>query len=1544
MKISHTFRLWQRLLLLATLGLALSSPLALHAQEEASAQAKAGKAAVTLPPSNYKPVSGAPFFLLSDASYGSNETALVRFEPTDTSAVQEYGGVDIRIYKVPRPLEFLQAQKNLHRIDVRPQYGSEGLSNTLTYLFDSWVKKSRMAWQGLFSSASRQAVVKEAPQLATAPGYGGASKFSNSVQFKALPGYELLDQFRYPVLQAKPIAPPADLKLDGSSTNFIKPMEGNVMIPLGKRAPGLYLVEGIVGGHRALTMVFVSDTVAITKVAAQQMLVWTARRSTGAAVPGTQIKWTDGSGVLQSGATDQRGVANFERASPEQTWIYGMDAQGGVFISENFYYDSEIYNSKLYMVTDRPLYRAGDNVFVKMLGRQFTSSLASSNLPGGEVELQVRDPNGLTIMTQKTGLSPQEGADTSFRLPENAAVGGYELRAKFLDQTYLAAFRVAQYQKPHFDIALVQDKSAYKTGEVIKGKLQLRYPDGKPVAKADVQITVRAQRLTMNDGELGYSGQFPLKLASELYSSDGKGVVEFELPAAKDPSRYVLTAFATDGAAYRVKLSKELLIERANNAYALRAGEQISQVNAKVVFKMSAQGPIVGGNAQKAASWEALKLENRKKYEGKLNGGEQFEVSFPESGSYMLTVRDGEGNILAAASHWVAGDGMQAVPGGLEIVFNKELYNPGETATALITFPEEVQQALLTLERDKVENLALLNQGESWVKMKKIAARQWQAEIPVAAQHGPNITFSVAYVKNGQYMFENRGMRVVLPKIDIQVKPGKEVYAPGEKVTLDIFASEGGKPVAATVALGVVDEMIYVLQPEIAPNIFDFFYHPRRNNVRTSASLSFVTYDLAASKQGDVPRRGQVNERGVKMLERPRRDEVDTAFWQPSLKTDATGRASVSFIMPDALTRWRVTARAMSAEGLVGQKNAWLRSEKSFYVKWTSPNWMRNGDAPQAAVALFNQTQSEQKVEFAANGAGIDKNEQVNLKPGINFVTLPLQSMNQSKPLLLAIKHQGKVVDSLQTPFNMIPNAWRNPRSLSVDLSNGEAALSLPPDAANLQVQLMNNAQAQFARVMDDLIAYPYGCVEQTASRMIPLALALQQGAGERSRLLQILHTQRLRLSQMAGQGAVFGWWGDTTKGDPLLTTYAYYADWRAAQVLKINLPDEHWQRLPKLYADKSSDQLPVLHKAMMLWMMKEIGLPVDGLAVALADKIEPGNRSAPYSHSSSLLLAEPDAQEAQIMARALLARVAPAVQVSPAQWDVLRKSSYPAAQALLLLAKQIPQENSEKLLAGISAESPTMDRALSLIWIQQALGGAGKAQLNGKLLGAWQSRQTVSGITQYYLPPGTPLPATLKSDTQGKGLLAQVQFDSAAPENHSLPVKLTRRLYRLEKQAPESAEKDKKTGKTQARDPASSSEFQLVLLKPGTVLKTDELYMDEISITPDSNFTGRYALLEVPLPPGADVEASTWGVYLQGQGKDNKEVQPLERARHQINASGYAVPLESLQGREVVRHLLRFSQVGKYNLPSARVFRMYQPEKKAFESGERGWAKVEVQ
>ncbi|MBP1206124.1 uncharacterized protein YfaS (alpha-2-macroglobulin family) [Duganella sp. 1411] len=1477
-------------------------------------------------PSYYTQFKGEPFFLLSDASYGSADMARVRLEVPGRDMgrmnLEAYSGADIVVYRVPAPMDFLKKQRNLHRIQVEGNYQGEGLANTLSFLWDSWWKQSRLAWRKLFSPEARVAVISEQPKLATNPAIRRPTVFANHPQYKPIKGMEMVDSFRYPIWQAKPIEPPKGVKLDGSSSEFVAAGAGNVMIPIGKRKPGLYLIEAIIGEHRATTLVFVSDTMAVTKVSSAQMLVWTARRDNGAAVAGANVAWTDGTGVLQSASTGADGVASLERGSPEHTYVIGEDRAGGVFVSENFYYDSEIYNTKIYAVTDRPLYRPGDDVNVKFLGREFKSARESQAAAAAPLGLTVFDPNGTPLLTQTLQLSGESGAETRFRLPPQATAGGYELRFSYKDGSYGAAFRVAEYVKPHFEINVQPSKPEFKTGEAVGGSIALRYPDGKPVKNAKMTLSLRSQQNTMVDGELRYSGLFPVALKTEEVVSDGSGNVSFSLPPATDPSRYILTVLATDGAAYRVRATRELMIERSSTTYQLKPSRQFSDPGQSVHFDLLADGQ----GAVRPVRWEMVQLEKQTKTGGAFDpAAKGWDVTFPASGSYQLSLRDERGNLLAAASHWVTGDGVQATPGSIEIVLDKVRYRPGDVAEALITFSDKIDQALLTLERDKVEQYGLMSGGADWYKAQRVAGNQWRVRIPVKEEHGPNMTFSVAYTRNGDFVFENAGLQVIEPRIALQFKTDKEVYQPGEKVTLDVKATLDGKPLSTLVALGVVDEMIYVLQPEIAPEIGDFFYHPRRNNVRTTASLSFISYDMAQARSSGAPARHNYNERGVKVLERPRRDNVDTAYWAPSLKTDADGNARVSFTMPDALTRWRITGRAMDAQGRVGQRTGYLRSDKSFYAKWTAPDWMRAGDAPRASVAVFNQTGAAQALDVILSGGAQPKTEKLSAKPGINYVEFPLAG--NTGALRLELKQNGKLVDALDTGMQTLPAAWSSPRTLMLPLGGAETPLKLPADARNIRVSFAQGAASHFARIADDLIEYPYGCVEQTASRLIPLTLALQSlgpDAGAlRERLGAILTAQRLRLVSMAGPNAVFGWWGDATAGSALMTGYAYYADWHAARALGITLPPEHWNNLLAVYSNNGLKDA-LTDRALVLWMAHEMGLPTKTLAAGLVDDAltAPLDGKPRQSGDGSLLLGAGDDREAQAMALGLVSVVAsqngvalpPALQQQVgAAWTVLRSAKAPVSQALLMLAGELPPAQADAVLSGVRAEMPTLDRAMTLMWVQKKLGGTafGKAPAVA-LDGAWQKLESRGGQPVWRWADGKGVPDQLRlaaaSGAAPAGTVAVVQYESRAAEAQALPVAIERRILRM------------KQGK---------GGYTTELVKPGDALSTDELYLDEITLKAAAGAKHRFGLLEVALPPGAVVESSTWGMVMAGD-----KPEPLERARHTERRDGYAVPIEPLEGNVTVRHLLRFAQKGSYVLPPARFHRMYQPEQKAFEGG----------
>jgi uncharacterized protein YfaS (alpha-2-macroglobulin family) len=221
------------------------------------------------------------------------------------------------------------------------------------------------------------------------------------------------------------------------------------------------------------------------------------------------------------------------------------------------------------------------------------------------------------------------------------------------------------------------------------------------------------------------------------------------------------------------------------------------------------------------------------------------------------------------------------------------------------------------------------------------------------------------------------------------------------------------------------------------------------------------------------------------------------------------------------------------------------------------------------------------------------------------------------------------------------------------------------------------------------------------------------------------------------------------------------------------------------------------------------------------------------------------------------------------------------------------------------------MERALMLTWLHGVFGGTRPVAAAVALEGPWHRLTTATGAADWRLAAGQPLPSELRlAQAPAEPISAIVQFDSAAEETPQLAVTVERKLRRVTRSGPEG--------------------YELALVVPGEPLVTSELYLDEVRLVPRDRGL-RYGLLEVPLPPGASVENTTWGIRIRNA---TGEAEALERARHEPGAGGYVVPVDPLTEGVTLRHLVRFAQKGTYVLPPARLYSMYQPEAKAFDVG----------
>jgi alpha-2-macroglobulin len=1031
----------------------------------------------------------------------------------------------------------------------------------------------------------------------------------------------------------------------------------------------------------------------------------------------------------------------------------------------------------------------------------------------------------------------------------------------------------------------------------------------------------------MVDHELQYLGQFPVQLSSTELRTDLNGQAQIELPAASQPSRYLLTVFASDGAAYRVRSSKEILIERGARQYRLAGERRFSAAGSRVRFAFAAEGPTRdGAEAAPPQRYAWVRLEDQSRGEGELSAQAQsFELALAQPGTYSISLLDARGQVLGATAHAVSGAGVKAVPGSIEIVLDRPEYAAGDTAEALLTFPEPVEEALLTLERDKVESSALLSAGADWLSVERLSETQFRARIPVAAGFAPNLTFSALYTRGGDYAFQNAGIKVRMPAIEVAVRAEREVYRPGETVNLEFETRLEGRPVPARLTVSVVDEMIYALQPEIAPAIGEFFFHPRRNNVRTSASLSFISYDVALPGRPSAPPSGNRSERGVKVLERPRREEVDTAAWVPDLQTDAEGRARISFRMPDSLTRWRITARAVAEDGLVGQRREFVRSEQPLYLKWTGPKQFRSGDAPQLGLLAFNQGEQALEVELLTRWQGESQRQPQRLERGANYLPLPAAIGNSTGTLEAELQMQGQRADALAVELQALPASWTARSSLLLHPQEAQTPLALPADATAIELTLAAGGKALFRSALDALVSYPHGCVEQTASRLLPLSMAFESlddaAPAQRDRLRLVLQQGRLRLMHLAGPGAHFGWWGEGSAEDAFLTAYAYYADYHASRALGIELPASHFERVLGLYSEQAGSLSP-LKRVLVLELAAQMQLPVKSLlegALSALVEAAPASGEAIDDPRTSLVLTAPDSRLGRAAALLLglhraeriKAAVPEALQAQRAEaLEVLAESPLPFAAALRLHIGELPASAAGELLAQLAPEDSTLERALALSWLAGAASAEGAA-LPEPGPGWKRLPQDTLGARWRWQADAPPTQLKLKSAADA-GVVARLSYASAESAG-ALPVQIERRLWRLV-------------------PGAAAFDFSLEAVAPGEALLSSALYLDEISLSHASETPLRYGLVEVPLPPGADVERTTWGLNLIS-GPGGVAAPSLERARHEPGQLGYTLPVDTLAGSLTFRHLVRFSQRGQFQLPPVRISRMYAPADQAWEA-----------
>jgi hypothetical protein len=325
----------------------------------------------------------------------------------------------------------------------------------------------------------------------------------------------------------------------------------------------------------------------------------------------------------------------------------------------------------------------------------------------------------------------------------------------------------------------------------------------------------------------------------------------------------------------------------------------------------------------------------------------------------------------------------------MELVADQDTYEPGNTARILVQSPfEGPVRAWLTIERGRlIEQQVITLQSSSEV-----------LEIPLTAAHAPNIFVSVVAIKpanSGDDPFADIRLGivelVVSPEqltLNVELTPQGSNFAPRDTVTYDIRTTDyAGNPVAADLSLALVDLAVLTLKEDNAPNILDAFYarQPYRSQVGAGLFISGEGLEAEVPLEGgglggggggleaDTALSQAVGEEGD-----ARSDFRDTAYWEAHVMTDEDGRATIDITLPDNLTTWRLSSKAVTADSLVGQASVDIMASLPLLIRPVTPRFLTVGDVVQLGAIVNNNTDAalEATVSLEADGVSLSTPQQ----------------------------------------------------------------------------------------------------------------------------------------------------------------------------------------------------------------------------------------------------------------------------------------------------------------------------------------------------------------------------------------------------------------------------------------------------------------------------------------------------------------------------------------------------------------------------------------
>lgn len=859
--------------------------------------------------------------------------------------------------------------------------------------------------------------------------------------------------------------------------------------------------------------------------------------------------------------------------------------------------------------TDRGIYRPGETVYVKGILRH--RSLGELKTPAGRsVVLRMLDPEGNEVEKKDGTLSRFGGVHAEFTLPADGRLGswGFTIEDPEADLTWYASARMAEYRAPAFLVEVSPAAEARYAGEPVEANIEGRYLFGAAMsgAEASWSMSARPGRFEPQDADGFVFGKrfawwddddtSESVVAGGVMGLDDEGRLTVKAGPAETPKNrpqvYTVEARVTDVDRQEIAGRTSFPVHPAAHYVGLKGPAGFAVAEEPFEVQVAARDAV--SEAPTAAAevtvklmrhqWNTVKKKNAWGAFETISEKQEVEVTActvgvsadspatcsmaaPESGYHELvaTSTDAAGRTTVTTDGlWVSGPGYAAWlrddDNRVEVVADRSTYDVGDTARLLVQSPYPEAEAWVTVER-----AGILSQQR--VRLRGTATA---IEVPITEEMIPNAFVGVVLARGrvdrpgkpgdpGRPSFRigYRELRVMKARkrLAVALTPDSPEKRPGDALNIDVkVADHAGRGVESEVAVWAVDKGVLALTGYRTPDPIAALYRPRGLSIRQANSLTALVAQLDYGEKGRDAGGGGGAMDAMEM----RKNFVTTPIFVGNAITDAQGRAVVRGELPDNLTTFTLMAVAVTAGDRAGSGESEVVVTKPLLARPALPRASRDGDVFAAGVVIHRQGDAPADVTVTAEADGpitsvgaLKRTVRVPPNKGVE-VRFGFEAKATGDAKLRFTVSDGAAQDGVEMTIPV-----RSPVRLETVAVYGETeetrteALKVPParpEQGGLELTLASTALGGMTDAAEMLVDYPYGCLEQRASRLVPFVALKEmldrygeQWLGKRDPADVVAENVKAIAGLQRADGG-FGYWPGAWRSHYWATAYATLA------------------------------------------------------------------------------------------------------------------------------------------------------------------------------------------------------------------------------------------------------------------------------------------------------------------------------------------------------------------------------------------------------------------